>query len=175
MKKLLTLAFTSVLFLSCNTKIEPPKEITVKDLYSIELSSTLAEINDLQPNASLQYGNKFKELYIVALDEDKNTFNQTVEALGKEGNLNSFESEVLSHYTGTKNYELLSEKEIQINGLNAKLLDIKANVQGIDLYYKIGIVEGKTNYYRIISWTLEKYQAAQSETMEKMILSFKEL
>ncbi|WP_090678175.1 hypothetical protein [Myroides guanonis] len=175
MKKLITLGLASVFFISCNTKVEPPKEIKVKDLYTIEVSSTLAEITDLQPEASLQYGNKFKELYIVAIDEDKNTFNQTIEALGKKGDLASYEAEVLSHYTGTKNYELLNQKDLQIDGHNAKLLDIKANVQGIDIYYKIGIVEGKANYYRIISWTLEKYKDAQNETMEKMILSFKEL
>lgn len=175
MKKLISLAITAIFFVSCNSKIEPPKEITVKNLYSIEISSTLAEINDLQPEASLQYGNKFKELYLVAIDEDKNTFNQSVEATGKKGSFASYEEEVLSFYKDAKNYELLEEKAIQINGLEAKILDIKANVQGIDIYYKIGIINGASHYYRVISWTLEKYQAAQHETMEKMILSFKEL
>lgn len=175
MKKLFPLAFAAVFFISCNSKVEPPKEITVKNLYSIEVSSTLAEINDLQPEASLQYGNKFKELYLVALDEDKNTFNQTVEATGKEGDFASYEEEVLSFYKDAKNYELLGDKAIQINGLDAKILDVKANVKGIDIYYKIGIINGASHYYRIISWTLEKYQAAQNDTMEKIILSFKEL
>lgn len=175
MKKIIAALAFAALTISCNTKIEPPKEVAIKDLYTIEVSSTLAALQDLQPEASLQYGNKFKELYIVGIEQNKNEFNQEIELLGKTGDLSGFENEVLSHYVSEKNYQLLNQKNIQIHGLDAKILDVTAQVQGIDIYYKIGIIEGKDHYYRIISWTLKKYQEAQNENMEKMIVSFKEI
>lgn len=175
MKKLFTLTVTLLVLVACSSKIEPPKTISVNELYTLEVSSTLAEIPDLQPNASLQYGNKFKELYIVVLEEPKTTFQESAALSGKAATLETFEQEVLSHYTGAKNYELVDQINTEVNGLPARLLSIKAQVQGIDLFYKIGIVEGKDNYYRIISWTLAKYQEAQQQTMQEMIDSFKEI
>lgn len=175
MKKRISLAFLSLVLLACNTKIEPPKAVTINDLYSVEIPSNLAPLEALQENASLQYGNKFKEVYTVVIDEDKESFNKAADESGKKGNLTTYAQETLTHYEGTRNFNLIESSEETIHNLPAKIYEITAKVNGIDLYYYLGVVEGKAHYYRIINWTLEANKEAQRENMDKVLKSFKEI
>lgn len=175
MKKRISLAFLSLVLLACNTKIELPKAVTINDLYSVEMPSNLAPLEDLQENASLQYGNKFKEVYTVVIDEDKESFNKAAEESGKKGNLTTYAQETLSHYEGSRSFNLIESKDETINNLPAKTYEITAKVKGIDLYYNLGVVEGKNHYYRVINWTLETNKDAQRENMNQVLKSFKEI
>ena len=68
MKKIYFLFITLVL-LSCS-KEEEFKKIEVKN-YALQLPSYLSKTNDLNEDASLQYQNPFRELYIIVIDESK--------------------------------------------------------------------------------------------------------
>lgn len=164
-----------IVITACNRTVEAPKEVTVKDLYSIEVTSTLGEFKELQKDASLQYGNRFLELYVVVIDEVKNTFDSAVQAHGETPGLEIYAKEALSYYEGAENYQLENTQKKSINGLDAITFDIAAKVQGIDVFYNVGVFEGKEHYYRVIAWTVQNNKEAQQENMLKMIDSFKEL
>jgi len=45
----------------------------------------------------------------------------------------------------------------------------------LDVYYKFAAIEGKNDYYQVLTWTLKEKRDQHQQQMEVMINSFKEV
>jgi hypothetical protein len=57
----------------------------------------------------------------------------------------------------------------------AKLTTLSGTVEGIDVFYSIGIYEGKDSYYQVLAWTLKSKQYSYKTKMNKILYSLAEL
>lgn len=159
-----------------NTNFE---EIRVNNQYSIELPTFMNESDDLNPEASLQYQNIFKETYVVVINESKEEFRSIFEDLG----------EYDQDLSAAKNYKDIQlqflEEEVVINkinniessiinGLPFEITEVDATADGIDIGYTIAFVEGIKEVYMIMVWTLQNRHKKYSGLFKKITKSFKE-
>lgn len=161
-----------------NSKTE---EKIVNDLYSIEIDQLLSKTTTLNDEASLQYQNPGKELYIIVIDETKESFGASVEQYGEEigiseNTFRTYADFLLSDYekvfpTDTKP----SKKSKKINGLTAEIYTYNTTFNNLPITMKLAMIEGQDHYYQIMTWTLARYEAEHLDKMNTMINSFKEI
>ena len=150
--------------------------------YKITIPKHMTTSTELNDDASLQYQNIYKELYIIVIDEPKTDFIKTF----SDPEINEYDDNL----TPEKNYRIVQMKSMKekmtlraepsikkttINGLDAEIVDFTGNVEGVesDIFYKIAFVEGTKNLYMIMTWTLDSDKNKNNEEMESMINSFK--
>lgn len=175
MKKVISLFLTILSLVAC-TSNEEFKTIAIND-YSIGLPSFLSEGKGLNDDASLQYQNLFKELYIVVIDENKESFKEAIEINELEDvyetNFNGYTELLIGSLEEAVKFKNKKETETKINGLPAKILEFEGNVDGIDIYYQVAYIDGITNYYQIMTWTLANKKETYQKTMNEIFKSFK--
>lgn len=174
MKKIILIVLVSFL-ISCDSTVEW-KKIEVNN-FAIELPSYLSISKQLNDDASLQYQNIFKELYIIVIDENKSEMGSSLEDNGlDELYSNDFEgytsllSNNLANNVAMKNK---TEKDTLINSLQAKILKFEGKVEDIDVFYEVVYINGIDDYYQVMSWTLLEKKSEFEPIMDKMIQSFR--
>lgn len=170
MKSYFLIPIFAILLFTCASE---PQEVHVKNKFSISLPSFLESTRQLHPYASLQYQNLRQELYFIVfdvidhLDEDFSELAVNIDDL--------FELTV-SDFTGKIYLNNISEiTEIEINGLNARKVDINGSMGGGNAYILIALVEGKNDFYAIMSWTTARNKIRYEKIMKEAIYSFDEL
>jgi hypothetical protein len=150
--------------------------------YKISIPKHMTVSRELNDDASLQYQDIYKELYIIVIDEPKTDFIKTF----SEPDINEYDDKL----TPEKNYRIVQMKSMKekmtlrgepnvkkatINGLDAEIVDFTGAVEGVesDIYYKLAFVEGTKNLYMIMTWTLATDKDKNTEEMDQMIQSFK--
>ncbi len=150
--------------------------------YKISIPKHMTVSTELNDDASLQYQDIYKELYVIVIDEPKTDFIKTF----SDPELNEYNDKL----TPEKNYRMVQMKSMKekmtmknepgikkqtINGLDAEVVDFTGTVEGVesDIYYKLAFVEGTKNLYMIMTWTLDSDKNKNSEEMDQMIQSFK--
>jgi len=63
----------------------------------------------------------------------------------------------------------------EIDGKKALLTDITGNINGIDVFYRMGIIETPYAFYQILAWTRLENKEKYMADMIKIVESFKEL
>jgi len=180
MKNILLL-LSILLFVSSCSFNSKPKEIDVKGKYKMNIPGFMISTNQLNDDASLQYQNPLKELYIIVIDDTFDDFSKAI-------NSNEVESEYTNDFNGF--VELISSgegelfftvadrskmKDETINGLKAKTLENIRNITGVDIYYKAALIQGKDTYYQVIAWTLASRKDKHEKIITEMINSFTEI
>ncbi|MGL4582543.1 MAG: hypothetical protein ACRCVU_06125 [Flavobacterium sp.] len=159
---LLALALTSLV--SCNQKVEPTKDIKFKDLYTIEVPGAFAPMQELYPNADLQYGNTFIPMYLVTVHQDKK----------ETANFEDYVNKSLASYNKRENYEVINQEDVRINGVAGKRYEIQMS-QGKDMMYMIQVmIDGKKANYQYITWTTGTNKQAQKDNFLNILATFKE-
>lgn len=150
--------------------------------YKISIPKHMSVSKELNDDASLQYQDIYKELYIIVIDEPKTDFIKTF----SDPEYNEYDDKL----TPEKNYRIVQMKSMKekmtlrgepgvkkatINGLDAEIVDFTGAVEGVaeDIYYKLAFVEGTKNLYMIMTWTLASDKDKNTEEMDQMIQSFK--
>lgn len=168
MKKLLALTALVILLISCNSNTEY-QTVKVKNKYSLELPDFLSEVQNLNPEASLQYQNPLKEFYVIVLDEPKADFTDPI-------SLEEYKNILRTNLEASLENPTFSPiRDTVINGLKTKLSSLSDKTDGIAIYYQFAYIESKTHFYQILTWTLENRKDKFSQDMDKIIASFKEL
>ncbi|EHQ41834.1 hypothetical protein [Myroides odoratus] len=165
MKKLLFILCVTVGLVSCNQKVAPPQTVNVKDQFTMDMPATLAAMTDLYPNADIQYGNTYKQVYIIAKESPKTA----------EEDFKTFTQKALAAYSNRPDYEIVKEDEVRINGLPGKIYHISMSQEGNFMYMIQAMVEGKKGNYEIIGWTIGQNKDYQGEELMNIISTFKEL
>lgn len=179
MKKILYTLFLSIVLISCKkeTKYEV---ITTANTYSIEIPTYLRKTNNLNEDASLQYMNMIKELYVMVINEPISEFEESLIV----NNLQDSYSKDLKGYSSilihtfeneTSSNEIINQKDTIINNLPAIVYKKTATVDGVEVYYHFAYLQGKENFYQVFTWTLAEEEKTHNKVMEKMLYSFKEL
>lgn len=169
MKKAIALILITFSMISCDSKQEY-QTVTIEHKYSIELPSFLSEVNNLNPEASLQYQNPLREFYVLVLDEAKADF-PNLAAIDLDGYNNLLRNNLES---SIGNPVFSPTRDTLINGLKAKMFSLSGTTQGLDIHYEFAYLESDKNFYQILTWTLLNRKDKFLPDMKKIIASFKE-
>lgn len=148
--------------------------------YKLNVPKHMSLSYELNSDASLQYENTARELYVIVIDEPKVDF------------IKEFSADEIydDNLTPEKNYRMVQMKSLKdaielraepgikkatINGLDAEIVDFTGKVEGIayDIYYKLAFIEGTKNVYMVMTWTLDSKKNENNAEMDQMIQSFK--
>ncbi|MDM1046507.1 hypothetical protein HX004_16890 [Myroides sp. 1354] len=165
MKKLLFILCVTLGLVSCNQKVAPPQTVTIKDQFTMEMPATLAAMKDLYPNADIQYGNTYKQVYIIAKESPKTA----------EEDFKTFTQKALAAYASRPDYEIVKEDDVRINGLPGKIYKLSMSQEGNFMFMIQTLIEGKKGNYEIIGWTIGQNKDYQGEELMNIISTFKEL
>ncbi len=180
------------LFTSCNF-LQPNKEdhlsleedfeiVRIQKKYQIAVPKYMKQTNQLNDEASLQYNNLFKENYIIVIDESKEAFISAMD----EAEINDPSYSVIENYRNiqlqllnsniTVSEEKKSEK-MTINNSDAVQVSFVGKVPGVndEIAYILTFIEGESDLYMIMSWTLNKYSKRYTGTYKQMAQSFREI
>ncbi len=174
---LFSLLFISLLS-SCKESDET-KNVVGANLFSLDVPVFLEEGKDLHEDASLQYQNLVKEFYVVVIHESKEEVDAALASLEDENypsDLNGYTQFLLDQVemnVGIKNQSDMDNKLINSNESN--IVTLESTIDGLDIFYTFCFVEGKENYYQVMTWTLLDRKDQYQDKMMKMVQSFKEL
>lgn len=174
MKRLLY--FLPVLFfLSCSSpaRVTP---VVIDDQYSLDLPESMipAHFND---NATLQYKDSVRELYVVALAEPK----KTIAAHGLVYDLDLYSRIAMRRIDSTANDSAKFKPEpVTINGLKGlrgvfKRVELMGKKEPQEILREITIVESPTHFYQIEIWTLASWEKRNRADIDAIRNSFKEV
>jgi hypothetical protein len=160
-----------------NIKLE---DVTIDEDYSMSVPTYMTKSTTLNKEASLQYQNIFKEVYVIVIGEDKQVFIDTFKNLGTYDSTRS----PLSNYADVQvqstsaNMNVVSKKNIvrsKMNGMRAATTEIDATVEGVStpITYFLTFFEGKKKLYMVMGWTLQSKKEIHRGTFEKMAKTFK--
>lgn len=179
MKKICVFIVLLTILYACGDS-EKTQEVKIENRYSMVLPAFLKATEELNDDASLQYANTSKEVYMMVIDEDKEELNM---ALLESGNMDStsmnlegFSKVILNAYK--ENVKILKESELedlQINGLKAKKIIIESANDNTDVFVEYAFIEGKKDYYQVFVWTLLSQKDKYRKQIEDAIASFREL
>lgn len=177
----LTIIFILTIFFlqSCGSGDEE-QLITIGNKYALSIPSFLTKVNNLNDEASLQYQHAWKEFYIIVIDESKvemeNALIENDLTDLYEINIEGYSKFVLKGFKESLNNLYQSEIiDTTINKMPAKLTSLSGTLEGIDIYYSIGIYEGKDSYYQVLAWTLKNKKDRYKTKMNRILYSLEEL
>lgn len=168
-----------LIFVSC-AESEKTNTITIEDRYSMEIPEFMTSTTILNSEASLQYMNALKEIYVVVIDENKLMVHQAIDESGLEEtyskDLEGYSKLIVDqNYLNNDNFTLDEYKTSEINGLKIRTTEAIGKVENIDCIFLFGFIEGKNYYYQVSTWTMLARKNTYLKKMYKMIHSFKEL
>lgn len=144
--------------------------VIVKDRFSIELPTNLKRTEGLNEDATLEYSDPIKELYIIVLEEPK------ADSVSEPITLDRyFELASKGIEYGVEEGKLISPVRQTINELPAIISDISGKFEKENIIYKLAVIEGKRSFYQVLCWTLGKHINENEEKIDKMVASFTEL
>lgn len=156
------------------------RRVVINHEYSLEISNSLTENNTLNTDASLQYSDESREVYIIVIDESKTEFVSVFKEAKKYDDSKSVE----------KNYRIVQMKSLskgikkkgkvvissqKIDACESEIVNFVGKVKGIKskIFYKIGFITSDEKCYMIMAWTLASNKDKNNEELEKMIKSFR--
>jgi hypothetical protein len=159
------------------------EEVKINDLYSMKLPDYLSESYDLNDEASLQYQNTEREVYVIVIDEPKQDFIDVFMSLDAYDSTKSAcdnyadaQMESIEDNMSTVTAKSTMRKT-KLNGSEARICDVSGTQSGIEdeMGFTVAFIEGKETLYMVMTWTFEKTKSEYQDDMDKMINSFKEL
>jgi hypothetical protein len=124
---------------------------------------------DLHDDSELQAANRRRELYLIVLTESKVDF--PAGTTFKDHAKLTLDS-LKSNLTGAN--VVNGPTEITINGRSALQSEIHGTIDGLNVVYIHTTVDGKENFYQLLSWTLKSKLSANKPEMDSIINSFAE-
>lgn len=166
-------------FFSCQSS-DKNQHVRINNQYAIELPALLSPTTDLNDVASLQYSNGEKELYVIVINENKASITQALVDNQLEemydASLDGFAQLMLDTYCEGMNVTTITDVEnAVINGLEARVVAVEGDVEGVDIYLQIAYIEGKSDYYQLMTWTLLSRKSMFIEQMKTLTHSFREI
>lgn len=149
------------------------KEVKVNERYAISIPEYLQACPDLHKDASFQYQNTDKDIYAIVIDERK----KTMANYDLDYDIDLYFKNIASQpfLETIKNGKVSEPHHGKIDGHEALISEITGNVDGIDAYYKMGVIETPFAFYQILTWTRADNKNLYEKDMKRMIESFREL
>lgn len=152
--------------------------VAVDSMYRLDVPKYMKKLENLHPEASLQYANIYKEAYTVVIHESKDEF---VEIFTELDEYNSELSPVENYVIVQKKMfeETISSLRIQdyglieINNLPARQIKVFGVIDNINFAYLVAFIEGDDNIYMIMNWTTDDRFKRFENTFEYINGTFK--
>ena len=173
------LAVTIFMVTACGSST--PKEVVIENRFKVMIPGHLSKTTTLNGDAILQYQHIFKEIYIIIIDDEKETLHQSLIVndltekypLSFDGFFNLLSNEDSDAFITIEDRNKV--KDEKINGLQAKIFSNTRTINNTNVYYTTALVEGKDHYYQIIAWTTAKNESKNKKALSDMVYSFSEL
>lgn len=160
-------------------------EAKIKNSYSMMIPSNMTSTKELHDEASLQYMNELKELYVIVIDEEKDSIGSMLEELeglevfNKDRTLvgQMMDLQMLNMRMSSTIAEEQDEESLKVGQFDAMRKELVATVPGINesVGYFLTMIEGKNHVYTVMQWTLASEKDNQRQMFKDMVQSFKEL
>ncbi|WP_142785694.1 hypothetical protein [Changchengzhania lutea] len=171
-----------IIFASCkekNSVNEKYETKVVENKYSILIPESLSKTTGLNRHTTFEYENLKDDFYIILMDESKDGFFKKIERKVYDAapDINGYYKVVLNHFreeTNLKDFQVFDE----IFELDKKDKKITFTMTGVDMddnyhvFYRYSIIESKSRYYQIMSWTNQTSAKKLIYKMSKIINSF---
>jgi len=176
--KTLLFFFSASLLLSCGREKEL-QTVNIKNRYTMELPASYKKVKDLNEEASLQYQNVLKEMYVIVIDEDKQVLAKALENNSLydtySNDLNGYSRLITDGMDASISVKKMPAfEETTINGIKARILSFDGLSSGYHVYWKLAFIEGNNRFYQIMVWTDFKNHDKSEKEMADIINSFKE-
>lgn len=157
MRYLLTLTLLAITLVSC-TKNDTTETINIGGRYSLDLPKSFKKANDLNPDATLQYMDAARELFVVVIDEPKEAVAKAIMENGLEDtyttDLKGYSKLLLDSMEPNLKAAIVNPfTDTEIGGLKARKTHLEGIVEGVRIHYKLGMIESKKRFYQITVWT----------------------
>ena len=175
---LLMLISQLLLMSSCGSP--ESREVVIENKFKMQLPGYLSS-NNLNEDASLMYANLLREVYVMVMED---TFEAMHNALVENELTDDYSSDFNGFCKLVSNDEsdafLITDdrpklKDTTINGMQSRYYENTRKINGVDAYYKLALVTGKSTYYQVIAWTLASRADRHDKALKEMIDSFEEL
>jgi hypothetical protein len=150
------------------------KEYKVGHPIFISLPDYLNLTAGLNASATLQYKNEVKDVYGFVIEDNK-------EEMGymdmKFGSVDEYYEDFMKGFTKEMEKMNLSKPLVSKKGENTFIetdlsyYDAEAK---LEIYYLVGIVETKTAYYKVLSWSSAENKDKFKADFQKILYSFKD-
>jgi len=161
------IAFTSLLF-------SQSKEYKAGQVFYVSLPEYMSKTIGLNNAATIQYKSEVKDVYGFVIIDPKEDLKL---AELNYTSLKDFYEYFINDFLVDEEKRTISEPIYKKNGTinfvecDASYYDKEAN---IEIYYLVGIVETKDNYYKVLSWSSVENKAKFKEDFRKILYSVKD-
>lgn len=175
-KRLSLLLFIAVLALSCGQEIQT---VNIEHRYSLDMPKTFKPAKGLNEDASLQYQDPVRELYVIVIDEPKDVLATSLEANSLydaySNDLKGYSQLIIDGMDSSVSVkEMPPFEDTVINGMKAKLVSFEGVSSGYRIYWKLAFIEGKNRFYQVMVWTETARRKKHEAKMTGIINSFKD-
>lgn len=167
----LTCVFVALFSLSISAQTQ---EYKVGQVFYVNLPQYMNKTIGLNDVASFQYKNEVKDVYGFIIIDSKEELKL---AELNFSSINEFYDHFISDFLKDEENRKISQPIFTKNGdigfveCDASYFDKNAN---IEIYYLVGIVETKNNYYKVISWSSAENKNKFKEDFRKIVYSLKD-
>jgi len=165
MKKIVCITILTLSLASCSRV--KWATVTVNDKYTMQLPDYL-ESGTFYPEASLQYKNEEREVYLVVLDESKSQFKE----YGLDYDLTTYFKVAANKFDSTGK---INPNKIRIGQDSARTAEFTGTVGGNAVYYKMATIESKGNFYKMLIWMLMRDKEKYTADVDRILNSFREV
>ncbi len=164
---LLVLTITTSLF-------SQSKEYKAGQVFYVSLPEYMSKTIGLNNAASIQYKSEVKDVYGFVIIDPKEDLKL---AELNYGSLKEFYDYFINDFLVDEEKRTISEPIYKKNGAinfvecDASYYDKEAN---IEIYYLVGIVETKENFYKVLSWSSVENKAKFKEDFRKILYSVRD-
>ena len=139
--------------------------------YTLDIPDYMTKTYTLNDVASMQYQNIQREAYTMVIEDEKSE----LESLGiKFVDAADFLDQFIGEYmVDSQNRKTSKTTTFNSNGNNAAQLVLEWTDE-IDFYMLITVVETKTHFYKIMSWTLSENKDKLKDDFQKTAKSLKD-
>ena len=140
--------------------------------YTIDIPDYMISTYNLNDVASIQYENTAKEAYTIVIEDSKSQ----LESVGiKFMNPNEFLTQFISNYLlDAVDRKLGSTSEFVANGNNHSQTELSWTQEEDKFFMLITVVETKTHFYKILSWSLVENKQTLYDDFMKISKSLKD-
>ena len=168
--------FTVLLFLIFHVSFSQTvmKELKIGHSFNISLPSYMTRTVGLNEAACVQYKSEVKDIYGFVIEDNKEEL--TLAELNYSS-LNEFTDEFIKTFLKDEASKKLSSpifsKRGEINFVEVDVTYYDDDAK-IEIYYLVGIVESKTAFYKILSWSAASEKDTFKEDFRKILYSLKD-
>lgn len=165
------------IFYSCQQETTYNRQ-DVDSLYAIQTAHYMEKTNELNENASLQFQDTYREIYLIVLHEEKGLEELTLEEYYK------FTKDKLEE-NGLQNLKFSEPKTMQIDSNKVMQAEFtgtfsfedkeEKETKEIGVFYLFQVIESPTYFYQIYAWTKMEQREKYEKDMQKMLDSFEEI